>query len=324
MTPLPARPGSVAANAGSWPGPPDAQLAETLRRLELMITRKLDGILHGQHQGLTPGHGSEAGESRPYIIGDDVRRIDWNVTARTRELYVRELIADRDLEAWLCVDMSPTMAFGTELAEKRSIALGAAAAVGFLTARAQNKVGAVVAAGGDRLAYPPRGGRDHLRALLTAIGQAPSGEGTGRSDLGALLDDVGGRARRRGFVTVIGDLLAPIEQWRRPLGALALRHEVLVVEIVDRRELDLPAIGLLTVADPSTGRVREVRVTESVRRRYAEAAATQRATIRSTVLAAGAQHLQLATNGEWLEELIRYVHRRRHLANRRFDARAAR
>ncbi len=300
------------AQSPPWPGPPDAHLAEILRSLELRVDRKLDGILHGQHQGLTPGHGSEHGESRPYVVGDDVRRIDWNVTARTQELHVRDLIADRDLEAWLAVDLSPSMAFGTALAEKRSIALGAAAGVGFLTARSQNRVGAVIGTAGDRrLALPPRVGRDHLRALLTVIGSAPIEDGAGRSDLGALLHDVGGRARRRGFICVISDYLGDPESWRRPLGALVTRHEVLAIEIVDPRELDLPAVGSLVLRDASSGTVREVRVTESVRRRYAEAAAAQREAIRSAVIGAGAHHLQLRTDHDWLSELIGYVHRRR-------------
>lgn len=306
-----------------WPGPPEAQVAETLRRLELTVTRKLDGLLHGQYQGLTPGHGTEHGESRPYTVGDDVRRIDWNVTARTQELHVRELIADHDLEAWLAVDASPSMAFGTDRSEKRAVALGAVAAVGFLTARSQNKIGAVVAAGPHRRSFPPRQGQQHLRAVLTAVAQAPAAEGEGRTDLGALLDDVAGRARRRGFVCVVSDFLAPPDTWRRSMGGLALRHELLAIEVVDRRELELPAVGSLTFADPATGRVREVRLTAEVRRRYAAAAAEQRAAIRAAVLACGAQHVQLTTDGSWLEELIHYVHRRRHLANRKFTAAGA-
>ncbi len=302
---------TAAGGTPPWPGPPDAALAQTLKALELTITRKLDGLLHGQHQGLTPGHGSEAGESRPYIVGDDVRRIDWNVTARTRELYVRDQIADRDLEAWLAIDTSASMAFGTAVAEKRSIALGAAAAVGFLTARSQNKVGAVLAAGPHRRAFPPRAGRDHLRAVLTAIAMAPDAEGQGRTDLGQLAHDVAGRARRRGFVCLIGDFIGDPDTWRPAIGALATRHEVLAIEIVDRRELDLPAVGLLTLADPATGRTREVQITDRVRERYAVAAAAQRARIRSELLATGAQHLQLRTDDDWLAELIGYVHRRR-------------
>ena len=313
----------TSAAPAPWPGPPTEQLAETLRRLEMTVTRKLDGLLHGQHQGLTPGHGSEPGESRPYLIGDDVRRIDWNVTARTRELYVRELIADHDLEAWLAVDASPSMAFGTDAAEKRSVALGAAAAVGFLTARNQNKVGAVLHAGPRRLAYPPARGRDRLRGILTAIGTTPVADGEGRTDLGALLSDVNGRARRRGFVCVISDFLSPSETWRPQLGALALRQEVLAIEIVDQRELTLPAVGSITMVDPSTGRVRDVNLTPAVRDRYAIAAAAQREAIRSDIRSAGAQHVQLTTSGEWLEELIRYVHRRRHLSNVRYSAAGA-
>lgn len=297
--------------SAAWPGPPDAQLAEILRTLELKVNRKLDGILHGQHQGLTPGHGSEPGESRPYVIGDDVRRIDWNVTARTRELHVRDLIADRDLAAWLAVDLSPSMAFGTALAEKRSIALGAAAAVGFLTARAQNRIGAVIGTPSERRALPPRVGRDHLRAILTLIGSAPIEDGGGRTDLGALLDDVAGRARRHGFVCVISDFLSDPSTWHRSLGMVATRHDVLAIEIVDPRELDLPAVGALTLRDPASGAVREVRVTEAVRGRYAEAAAAQREQIRSAILAAGAHHLQLRTDHDWLSALIGYVHRSR-------------
>jgi uncharacterized protein (DUF58 family) len=297
--------------AQPWPGPPSEKINELIRSLELTVTRKLDGILHGQHQGITPGHGSESGESRQYIVGDDVRRIDWNVTARTRELYVREQIADRDLEAWLAVDMSPSMSFGTDQAEKRQIALGASAAVGFLTSRSRNKVGAVIACGAERKAFAPRAGRDHLRAMLTAIATAPVVEGSGRTDLGALVSDVGGRSRRRGFVCIISDFLTPPEQWRTAIGALALRHEVLAVEIVDQRELDLPAIGTITLADPATGRRREVHLTEKIRADYAVAAAAQRETIRTELLATGARHLQLRTDADWLTAVIRHVRERR-------------
>ncbi len=301
----------TATTIPAWPGPPDTALAQTLKSLELTITRKLDGILHGNHQGLTPGHGSEPGESRPYNVGDDVRRIDWNVTARTRELYVRDQIADRDLEAWIAVDTSASMAFGTAVAEKRSIALGAAAAVGFLTVRSQNKVGAVLAGGPNSRSFPPRAGRDHLRSVLQAIATAPNVDGQGRTDLGQLARDVAGRARRRGFVCLISDFIDDPTGWRPAIGTLATRHEVLAIEIVDQRELDLPAVGLLTVVDPATGRTREVQITEKIRQRYAEAAAAQRERIRTELLATGAQHVQLRTDDDWLAQLIGYVHRRR-------------
>ena len=150
--------------ASGWvQGPTPDTVAEHLRSLELMITRRLDGVLHGSYQGLTPGHGSEPGESRQYQPGDDVRRIDWNVTARTNETYVREQIADRDLSAWLVVDVSATMDFGTQANDKAQTAMAAAATVGFLTARSQNRLGAVLVAGPNIHVMPPRAGQNQVR-----------------------------------------------------------------------------------------------------------------------------------------------------------------
>jgi uncharacterized protein (DUF58 family) len=294
---------------------PEQALAQMLRTLELTITRKLDGLLHGQYQGLTPGHGSEAGEARTYIPGDDVRRIDWSVTARTRELHVRDLIADRDLEAWLGVDASASMAFGTDKSEKRNVALGAAAAVGFLTARGQNRIGAVIGAGPQRRAFPPRGGRDHLRGMLTALGTISAPDGAGRTDLGALANDIAGRARRRGFVCLISDFMTPPDTWQPAIGLLAMRHDVLAIEIVDQREVDLPAIGSMTLRDPATGDIRDVHITAAVRRRYAAAAEAQREAIRAAIRSTGAHHLQLRTDGDWLVTLMQYVHRQRRQPN---------
>ncbi len=298
----------------TWTTTPDPKLRELLKSLELTINRKLDGMLHGQYQGLTPGQGSEPGESRMYQVGDDVRRIDWNVTARTRELHVRELIADRDLEAWIAVDASPSMAFGTARAEKRTVALTAAAAVGFLTARHHNKVGAVIGAGPHQRSLPPRQGRDHVRSLLAAIATAPVDDGSGRTDLAALCRDVGGRARRTGFVCVISDFLNP--GWQSTLGPVGARHDLLAIEIVDPRELELPAVGALDLVDPATGQFREVRVTDSLRRRYAEAAAAQREQIRADLAAVRAHHLQLRTDRDWIGDLVRFVELRRRAGSR--------
>jgi uncharacterized protein (DUF58 family) len=303
------------SGAIAWPtGPPTDALAEMLRSLELTVTRKLDGALHGQYQGITPGHGSEIGESRMYQIGDDVRRIDWAVTARTRELYVRDQIADRDLEGWLIVDVSAPMRFSTVGPEKASIALGAAASVGFLTARNQNRLGAVLVSGTDLKTFPPRPGKPQVRAILHALSMPPDAKGRGKADLTAALQRVGAVSRRRGFVTVISDFLTPQAEpdgWQRALGVLALRNEVLCVEIVDPRELDLPAVGYLALNDPATGHVREVQMTESLRARYRAAAEQQRATIRDSIRRAGADHLLLSTDGDWVAALIQHVRRRK-------------
>lgn len=294
----------------TWPsGPPTDALAEMLRTLELTVTRKLDGFLHGQYQGLTPGHGSEAGESRLYQVGDDVRRIDWNVTARTRELYVRDQIADRDLEGWLVVDVSAPMRFTTVGPQKASIALGTAAAVGFLTARNQNRLGAVLVAGPEMKTFPPRPGKPQVRSILHAVGMPPASHGRGRADLAGALQRVGALSRRRGFVTIISDFLSA--DWQRPLGALALRNDVLAIEVLDPRELDVPAVGYVALSDPATGKVREVHMTPDLQQRYRAAAQAQRDSIRDSIRSAGADHLLMRTDGDWVGDLIQHVRRRK-------------
>lgn len=299
----------------AWPtGPPTDALAEMLRTLELTVTRKLAGFLHGQYQGITPGQGTEIGESRMYQVGDDVRRIDWNVTARTRELYVRDQIADRDLEGWLVVDVSAPMRFTTVGPQKASLALGAGASIGFLTARNQNRLGAVLVAGSELKTFPPRPGRTQVRAILHAISMPPDATGQGVADLAGALQRVGAVSRRRGFVTVISDFLSPQtgpDGWQRALGALAGRNDVLCVEVLDPRELDLPAVGYIALSDPATGRVREVQMTASLRQRYGEAAHQQRAVIRDAIRRAGADHLLLRTDEDWVHGLIQHVRRRK-------------
>jgi uncharacterized protein (DUF58 family) len=293
-----------------WPaGPPTEQVAELVRTLELTINRRLDSVLHGNYQGITPGHGSEPGEARLYQPGDDVRRIDWNVTARTQETHVRDQIADRDLEAWLVIDTSAAMRFGTARADKSQVALAAAATVGFLTARNQNRLGAVLVAGPQLKVLPPRFGRDQVRAVVSAAASPPPSEGLGRADLAAAIDRVAVISRRRGFVAVVADFAG--EDWVDPLARLGLRHDLLAIAVFDPRERDLPPIGLVDVVDPATGRHREIRVTAAVQRRFA-AAAQERIDARELALRrAGAEHLELATDTDWLGEIVRHVRRRR-------------
>jgi uncharacterized protein (DUF58 family) len=295
--------------AGWTLGPTPDSVAELLRTLELTINGRLDGVLHGNHQGITPGHGSEPGESRPYQPGDDVRRIDWNVTARTGETYVREQIADRDLTGWLVVDASAAMRFGTVADDKASTALAAAACVGFLTARNQNRLGAVVVAGPHLQVLPPRGGRDQVRAVLTTIAGAPDVEGEGHADLPAALDRVGSIARRRGFVAVVSDF--PGLEWSGPLARLGQRHDLLAISVHDPREYDLPEVGLVAFQDPATGRLHEYRVTGAIRERFAAAAATRRAERIDALGRAGADSIELHTDGDWLGAIVHHVTRRR-------------
>ena len=280
---------------------------EALRQLQLVVTRRLDGLLQGDYLGLVPGHGSEPGESRVYVEGDDVRRIDWNVTARTTVPHVRDLIADRELETWALVDCSASLDFGTAQCEKRDLALAAVAAIGFLTARMGNRMGAVIVRPDGSVRVPARSGRQAMMALLHTMATRPRVDGGGPTDLTAALESMMRPPRRRGLTVVVSDFLAP-PGWERPLRALATRHQVLAVEVIDPRELELPDVGYLTLVDPETGRRREIQTAQaSLRSRYAEAAAAQRAAIASSIRTAGASHLVLRTDRDWLRDVVEFV-----------------
>ncbi|MEI7592032.1 MAG: DUF58 domain-containing protein [Actinomycetes bacterium] len=285
--------------------------AEVLRRLELTVTRRLDGMLQGDYRGLVPAHGSEPGETRPYAPGDDVRRIDWNVTARTLEPHVRVSIADRELETWMVADFSASLAFGTADCEKRDLALAAMAAIGFLTQRTGNRIGAVVLEGEKSITIPARGGRVNLQALLHRSLVAAKVDHPGASDLEGALRRLASATRRRGMVVVISDFLATGE-WDRALRGLAARHEVLAVEVRDPREMELPNVGLIELVDPETGSVREVQTANAkTRDRYRDAAQAQRVDIARRIRSAGADHLVLRTDHDWLLDLVRFVAWRR-------------
>jgi len=280
---------------------------EVLRQLELLVTRRLDGLLQGDYLGLVPGPGSEPGESRPYVEGDDVRRIDWNVTARTTVPHVRDAVADRELETWVLVDCSASLDFGTALCEKRDLALAAVACVGFLTERIGNRMGAVVVRPDGSTRVPARTGRQAVLALLHTLSTRQPSDGGGATDLGEAMQTLLRPPRRRGLTVVVSDFLCT-PGWERPLAALASRHQVLAVEVVDPRELELPDVGYLTVVDPETGARREVQTAKvALRRRYAEAAAAQRHDIARAVRGAGANHLVLRTDRDWLRDVVRFV-----------------
>lgn len=291
-----------------------------LRRLELTVRNRLDGLLQGNYVGLVPGPGSEAGESRPYIPGDDVRRMDWPVTARTMQPHVRQTIADRELETWLVVDLSPSMDFGTALSEKRELVLAAITAVVHLTVRGGNRVGAIVGNGRETYRIPALGGRNHARYLVRRVANTARAESAGGPDLAAMLESLRRPPRRRGLVAVISDFLdaAPAGEplpWERPLRALADRHQLLGVEVLDPRELELPAAGLVTFVDPESGRELEVQTNAAaIRRDYAAAALAQRVRIAAALRHAGAGRLQLRTDRDWINDVVRFVITRRRFA----------
>src|SRR5436309_3333562 len=286
-----------------------------LGKLQLLVNRKLDGLLQGDYLGLLPGPGTEPGESREYRAGDDVRRMDWPVTARTTVPHIRQTVADRELETWLAVDLSASLDFGTARYLKRELAVAAAAAMAHLTVRGGNRIGAVVGTAGTARRLPARPGRKEAQGLLRAI--ALTEVRPGRADLGALVDMLNRPPRRRGVAVVISDFLAPVDEWARPLRKLGVRHDVLAVEILDPRELELPDVGVIAFVDPETGDMHEVQTADArLRARYAAGAAAQRAAIADAIRGAGAAHLRLRTDSDWLLDIVRFVAAQRHARTR--------
>jgi uncharacterized protein (DUF58 family) len=293
----------------------DPQLSAALRKLELTIRRKLDGVLHGDHLGLLPGPGSEPGESRIYQPGDDVRRMDWAVTARTVSPHVREMIADRELETWLVVDMSASLDFGTTGCEKRDLAVAAAASIAFLNSGGGNRLGALIANGQNIIRVPALSGRIHEHELLRAIATSPKAPVGVRGDLAAAIDDLRRPERRRGMAVIISDFLGPIN-WMRPLRAIAGRHEVLGIEVLDPRDVELPDIGDVILQDAETGATREFTIDAKLRDDFAKAAAAHRAEVARTLRRCDAPLMTLRTDRDWIADVVRFVSNRRRGALR--------
>jgi len=268
------------------------------------VVRRIDGLLQGDHAGLFPGHGTERGEARPYLAGDDPRHIDWAVTARTSVPHVRDTVADHELELWLVLDASASLGFGTARATKFELAWSALGALGLLATRGGNRVGAVTASTPRRI-VAARSGRAHVGSLLAGLHEPPKAGDA--ATLAAALESCRRAARHRGMVAVASDFLGA-DAWERPLAALALRHDVLAVQVVDPTEQRLPDAGLLAVEDPETGRRRLVDTRDAgIRRRYAEAAAARQAAIARRITRAGADHLVLSTERDWVVDLVSFV-----------------
>jgi uncharacterized protein (DUF58 family) len=270
----------------------------------------MDGLLAGDYRSALYGDGTELVQVRPYSPGDDVRRIDWNVTARTGEPHVRVHLAERVLVTWLLLDTSPSMQFGTADRRKADVAEGVAIAVGHVATRRGNRLGLVTFGDARPRATPPRQGRLGLIGLLAALREEPDGNGrVGATALGEALGRAGALARQRAVVVVVSDFRGPLD-WRRPLLELAGRHEVVAVEIRDPAEQELPNAGALWLVDPETGsQVRVDTRSAKLRARFAAAAAAERDAVAGTLASAGARHVVLTTSGDWLRSLAVFLRR---------------
>jgi len=292
------------------PGPISEQL---LRAVDITVARRMEGLLAGDYRSRLLGQGSELAQIRPYILGDDVRQIDWNVTARTGEPHVRVQHAERVLVTWLVLDTSPSMSFGTAERRKADVAEGVAIAVGHVATRRGNRLGVVTFGDAQPRAAPVRQGRRGLIGLLAALRDDVEGTGqrVGATSLGEAVTRADALARQRSFVVLVSDFRGPSD-WRRPLLQLAGRHDVVAVEIRDPREQELPNAGELWLVDPETGRQLRVDTRSAkLRRRFAEAAAADRSRVAQTLASLGVRHIVLTTAGDWLRELALFLRRAR-------------
>ena len=296
------RPTRTAGRPG--PGPVPAAL---LRKVNLTVRRRIDGLLAGDHRSWANGEGSELAQVRPYAPGDDVRMIDWNVTARTGEPHVRVNVAERAVETWLLLDTSASMTFGTADRRKWDVAEGVSLAVGHFAVRRGNRLALATFGDRDPVASPARQGNRGLLALLTALRREPDLEPVGPTSLGAALARVGRLARRRAVIVVVSDFRGP-RDWRPRLLHLASRHDVVAVEIQDPREQELPDVGDLWLVDPESGRQLRVDTrSRKLRERFGAEAAADREALTRELRSLGVPHLTLSTSGDWLRKLVGFL-----------------
>jgi uncharacterized protein (DUF58 family) len=299
--------GRVAADLGMprpadrpGPGPTPEAL---LRALDLTVGRRIRGLLPGEYRAHDLGGGTELAAVRPYEPGDDIRRIDWNVTARMTVPHVRVHVPERALTAWLLLDVSPSMTFGTADRRKADVAEGVALAIGHLATQRGNRLGIVTFGGHRDRRLPPAAGRMALLGLLHHARVDRIEEGTGATSPAAAIRLADAAAPRGGLVVLVSDFRGP-RDWLQPLAALAGRHHVLAIEIDDPREAELSDVGELILVDAETDR--EVRVDTSsarLRQRFAEAAARERASLAADLRRLRVDHLVLSTSGSWLRAL---------------------
>lgn len=291
--------------------------AETiLRRLEWTVIRRLDGLLHGDYQTLFRGFGLDLADLREYQYHDDVRYIDWNVSARLMTPHVRVYNEDREVTAWFLLDLSPSVDFGSEV-KKRSLSTEFVTVLARLLTRHGNRVGALFYGDSVDTVIPARSGRRHALHLLHKILSRTERSGSGATNLGDFFNTALRLMQRRSLVFVVSDFISA-PGWAKPLAQLARRHEIVAVRLYDRLEMALPDLGLLTMRDAETGEQLLVDTHDrAFRRRFAALAERRERELRSALSQAGVDALELSTNDDLVDAILRFADlrkRRRQLA----------
>jgi uncharacterized protein (DUF58 family) len=277
-----------------------------LKESELTLVRRTAGLLPGEHRAPGVGTGTELAQLRPYQPGDDVRQLDAAASARTGVPHVRLQVPERLMTAWIVLDVSPSMAFGTGVRLKSDVAGGAATVIARLAVRRGGRAALVLCGGSEETLLPPRGGRRASAAIERAAAAGVVEDGAGDEEsLERALVRVNRLARAPGLVAVVSDFRSA-GRWPRALRALRQRHSVIAVEVCDPREGSLPEVGVLRLVDPETGTQVEADTRDpGLRDRYAKAEHDRRTCVREDLRAAGAEHTVLGTAGPWLDQLGR-------------------
>jgi uncharacterized protein (DUF58 family) len=284
---------------------------QLLRKLEWTVIRRLDGLLHGDYRTLFRGFGLDLADLREYQYHDDVRHIDWNVTARLQTPYVREYNEDREVNAWFLLDLSPSVDFGSGAVRKRSVAAEFVAVLARLLTRHGNRVGALLY--GDKVdtVIPARSGRRHVLHLMDRMASRPALERSSGTRLEELLHAGFQIVKRRSLVFVVSDFISA-PGWARPLSLLARRHEVIAVRLYDPLEMELPDIGLFVMQDAETGEQLFIDSHDrGFRKRFAELARKRELELRGAFREAGVDALELATDDDLSDAIVRFAELRK-------------
>jgi uncharacterized protein (DUF58 family) len=302
---------------------PKAGPEAVLQRIEWTVLRRLDGLLHGDYRTLFRGYGMDIADLREYQYGDDVRHIDWNVTARLQQPYVREFHEDREITAWFLLDLSQSVNFGSTLVRKRNVSADFVAVLARLLTRRGNRVGALYY--GERVdgMIPARSGRRQVLNILHAMQSEQETPASSGTNLGELLRAGEHVMRRRSLVFVVSDFISA-PGWSEVLGRLAQRHEVIAVRLHDPLEAELPDLGLVVVQDAETGEQLFVDTNDrGFRKRFAAAAAKREAELRGSFREAGVDAIELSTDDDLVETVLRFAdlkRRGRHSRRRQLPA----
>jgi uncharacterized protein (DUF58 family) len=289
-----------------------------LQRLDWQVIRRLDGLLQGDYRTLFHGSGVDFADLREYQWGDDVRYIDWNVTARTNDPYVREYVEDREITAWFLLDLSPSVDFGTAESErlKRTVLIDFVTTLARLLTRHGNRVGAILYGSRVDRTIPARGGRIQVLRLINDLLAQPRLSAAPFTDLAPLLEAGHQSIRRRSLVFVISDFISE-PGWERPLHQLTQRHEVTAVRLFDRREVELPDVGPLLMEDAETGEQLYVDTHDKAfRKRFQEASAQREATLKGAFRRAGVDAVSMSTDEDLIHAIVRMATLRRQRRRR--------